>query len=311
MKKSQKAKNRKKTKKENTLVRNYKDTVFRMLFNNKEKMLELYNALYDTNYPPGTPVDINTIEAALYVSKKNDISFTIDNTYLVITEHQSTINKNMPLRNLWYIAEIYKKMVNQDDIFKKTLIKLPRPTFVVMYNGTDPLPPETRLELSDCFLGDGESLLKLSVIVYNVNEGAGCSLLTKSPTLYQYSQLVSLVRKYWNRGTIAHHERQQIYDICMEKGILVDFMKEHGKTIIDMLSREFSEAEQRKLFKESGFEEGLELGREEGRKEGEKAASERLNKLGQLLEDEGRVTDLLRSMRDPAYQQRLLDEFGL
>ena len=39
MKKSQKAKNRKKTKKENTLVRNYKDTVFRMLFNNKEKML--------------------------------------------------------------------------------------------------------------------------------------------------------------------------------------------------------------------------------------------------------------------------------
>lgn len=79
-------------------------------------MLELYNALYDTNYSPGTPVDINTIESALYLTDKNDISFTIDNTYLVITEHQSTINPNMPLRNLWYIAEIYKKMVDSNAV---------------------------------------------------------------------------------------------------------------------------------------------------------------------------------------------------
>ena len=131
-------------------VRNHKDTVFRLIFNNKEKMLELYNALYDTNYPPGTPVDINTIEEALYLADKNDISFTIDNTYLVITEHQSTINPNMPLRDLWYIAEIYKKMVDSKAVFKDTLVKLPRPTFVVMYNGREPLPPESRLELSDC-----------------------------------------------------------------------------------------------------------------------------------------------------------------
>lgn len=70
------------------------------------------DALYDTNYPPGTPVDINTIQEALYMVKKNDISFTIANTYLVISEHQSTINYNMPLRDLWYIAEIYRKMVD-------------------------------------------------------------------------------------------------------------------------------------------------------------------------------------------------------
>ena len=288
-------------------VRNHKDTVFRLIFNNKEKMLELYNALYDTNYPPGTPVDINTIEEALYLAHKNDISFTIDNTYLVITEHQSTINPNMPLRDLWYIAEIYKKMVDSKAVFKDTLVKLPRPTFVVMYNGREPLPPESRLELSDCFLGDGERLLNLSVIVYNVNEGAGCSLLTKSPTLYQYSQLISLVREYWNRGPITHHERQQIYDICMEKGILVDFMKEHGKTIIDMLSVEFTEAEIQQLFEENGFERGLKLGREEGREE----AIERVNKLNQLLISQNRMEDLQNSIADPAYQRKLFEEFGL
>ena len=292
---------------ENELNRTYKDSVFRLIFNNEEKMLELYNALFDTSYPQGTPVDVNTIEEALYMSDKNDISFTIDNTYLVITEHQSTINPNMPLRDLWYITEIYKKMVDSRAVYKEALVKLPHPTFVVMYNGTKPLPPESRLELSDCFLGDGKSLLTLSVMVYNVNKEVGGSLLTKSPTLYQYSQLVSLVREYLSSGPITHFERQEIYDACMEKGILVDFMKEHGKTIVDMLSVEFTEAELQQLFIEDGFEQGLKLGREEG----EKAALERLNKLTGLLLDLGRTADLKRGSKDPAYQQQLFEEFGL
>ena len=166
---------------------------------------------------------------------------------------------------------------------------------------------EKMLELSDCFRGDdvsdGKSLLNLSVIVYNVNEGADCSLLEKSSTLRQYSQLVSLVREYWNRGPITHRERQQIYEICMKKGILVDFMKEHGKTIIDMLSVEFTEEEKKELFIEDGFEQGREKGREEERK--------RLNRLNDLLMEAGRVEDLKKSWKDSAYQQQLLEEFGL
>ena len=289
------------------LNRKYKDSVFRLIFNNEEGMLELYNALYDTNYPPGTPIDINTIEEALYLSDKNDISFTIAHTYLIISEHQSTINPNMPLRDLWYIAEIYKKMVDSKAVFKETMVKLPRPTFVVMYNGTKPMPPESTLELSDCFLGsvhdEGKRLLNLRVIVYNVNEGAGCSLLEKSPKLYQYSQLVSLVREYSSKGPITHRERQQIYIICMERGILVDFMKEHGKTIIDMLCVELTEEEKKQLFMEDGFEQGQKAGQEKERK--------RLNKLNDLLLEADRIEDLKRATKDPAYQQQLLEEFGL
>ena len=93
----------------------------------------------------------------------------------------------------------------------------------------------------------------------------------------------------------------------MKKGILVDFMKEHGKTIIDMLSVEFTEEEKKELFIEDGFEQGRKIGLEKGREE----ERERLNKLGVLLEEAGRVDDLLRSLRDPAYQQQLLEEFGL
>ena len=123
----------------------------------------------------------------------------------------------------------------------------------------------------------------------------------------QYSQLVSLVREYWSRGPITHRERQRIYNIRMERGILVDFMKEHGKTIIDMLSVEFTEAEKKQLFIEDGFEQGRKVGQEEGREE----ERERLNRLGIMLEEAGRVNDLLRSMKEPDFQQKLLEEFGL
>ena len=89
----------------------------------------------------------------------------------------------------------------------------------------------------------------------------------------------------------------------MEKGILVDFMKEHGKTIVDMLSVEFTEAEIQQLYEENGFERGLKLGREE--------ATERVNKLNQLLIAQDRMEDLQNSIADPAYQQQLFEEFGL
>ena len=84
-------------------------------------------------------------------------------------------------------------------------------------------------------------------------------------------------------------------------------MKEHGKTIIDMLSVEFTEAEIQQLFEENGFERGLKLGREEGREE----AMERVNKLNVILRNTDRMDDLFKSMEDPTYQQQLLEEFGL
>ena len=60
-------------KKEDTLVRNYKDSVFRMLFNEKKNLIELYNALFDADYDEDTPLEFETIEEVLFKTIKNDI----------------------------------------------------------------------------------------------------------------------------------------------------------------------------------------------------------------------------------------------
>ena len=297
----------KQTDEQNILQRNYKDSVFRLVFGEPEKMIELYNAIFDTDYPPDTEIDINTIEEVFHKTQKNDISFTLAGKYVVLSEHQSTVNPNMPLRDLMYITEIWKGMFEADAVYKERLVKLPRPAFIVLYNGLAPLPPVTRLELSDCFLGEGESLLNLSVMVYNVNEGANCDLLEKSPTLAQYSQLVSLVRSYQAKGPVTHRAMQEIVEICLEKGILVELMEKHGKSIIDILHFEITQEEAIEMSREDGFEAGLSQGLNQGTAIGQ----ERVNTLNKKLLELNRFDDLKKSTADAEFQAQLFEEFGI
>ena len=75
--------------------RKYKDSVFRMLFSEKGKLIELYNAIFDTDYTEDDSVDITTIEEVIFKTMKNDISFVMDGKFVLLIEHQSSINNNM------------------------------------------------------------------------------------------------------------------------------------------------------------------------------------------------------------------------
>ena len=74
--------------------RNFKDTVFRTLFNDKKALLSLYNALNGTNHTDPEALEINTLERAIFIGVKNDISFVID-SQMTLFEHQSTFNANI------------------------------------------------------------------------------------------------------------------------------------------------------------------------------------------------------------------------
>lgn len=114
--------------------RKYKDRVFRMLFNNKQELMVLYNAINNTNYDNPEELQITTLENAIYLGMKNDVSFLIDSR-LQLYEHQSTWNPNLPYRDLLYVAETYSKLIPQDDVYRRKKISLPPPTFVIFIMG--------------------------------------------------------------------------------------------------------------------------------------------------------------------------------
>ena len=86
----------------------YKDGFIRKLFNSPEKALQLYGAIKGSEYPLDTKIEMITLENVLLSKLRNDLAFIIEGKLVVIIEHQSTVNMNMPLRALQYILLFYE-----------------------------------------------------------------------------------------------------------------------------------------------------------------------------------------------------------
>ena len=125
----------------NYVNRKYKDTLFRLLFSERKHLLSLYNAVNETNYTNEEDLEINTLENVIYLKMKNDISFLFGFS-LNLYEHQSSVNPNMPLRDLFYVADLLQKIVKDKNLYSSCLVGIPTPKFVMFYNGTDVRGPD-------------------------------------------------------------------------------------------------------------------------------------------------------------------------
>ena len=96
----------------------YKDRLFRLLFGNpemKSNIISLYNALNGTNYTDEKEIEITTLDDAIYIKMKNDVSLLID-SYLSLWEQQSSYNPNMPLRGLMYFGNLYDTYIDGQEL---------------------------------------------------------------------------------------------------------------------------------------------------------------------------------------------------
>ncbi len=244
---------------ESKVNRNYKDTVFRMLFQDRENLLSLYNAVNGTAYEDVDGLVITTLQDAVYMNYKNDVSFVFDFT-LSIYEHQSTVNQNMPLRDLIYVSKVLQGQMKDQDIYSSRQIKLPTPKFVVFYNGTDEQPEKQTLRLSDAYEKQLEEVeLELTVTVYNINYGHNQKLLEACQTLKEYAQYVAAVREYAKEMPLAEAVESAV-DSCIRQGILADFLRKNRAEAIEMSIFEYDEEKHLKSEREIWILEGKQLG---------------------------------------------------
>ena len=307
---------------ETHVQRNYKDTMFRMLFKEKENLLSLYNAVNKTSYTDVADLEITTLENAVYMNYKNDISFMFD-FELMLYEHKSTVNPNMPLRNLIYVTKVLQNITRNETLYSTMLIRLPAPRFVFFYNGTDPQPGKEILRLSDAFEKRMEQPeLELTVSVYNINPGYNAELMEACRLLKEYAQYVEQVRKFAKKALFPEAVEQAV-DYCIRNGILADFLSKNRAEAIAVSIFEYDEEKhlknERELAYKNGEDAGIEkgikrgiiLGREEGITLGREEGEERFSKLLQFLMKEGRVDDANRSISDRSYREQLYRENNL
>ena len=257
--------------------RSYKDTLFRMLFQEKEALLSLYNAVGQTDYKDASQLEIVTLENAIYMNMKNDLAFLI-NLELNLYEHQSTWNPNMPLRDLFYVAKEYEQLIRKETLYSSRLVKLPVPRFLVFCNGRMPDQAEKIvLKLSDSFeKRTGEPEL-------NINAGCNETLMNACRLLKEYSLYVARVRSYASQMDMNAAVNQAVEE-CISEGILEDFLLKSRAEVVAMSIFEYDEERERELIKkaefECGKEEGLKAGIELGKAQGIAALIQAFQDLG-------------------------------
>lgn len=240
----------------------YKDRVFRLLFKDKKRLLELYNALNDTAYTDVNDLTVNTLENAIFMKMKNDISFLIG-CDMFLYEHQSTYCPNMPLRGLLYLTDLYKKQIRDVDLSVRKRIMIPTPHYIIFYNGTERCEEEFLQRLSDSFENDKKGCLELTVRTLNINHGHNKELMDKCRPLADYSYFIAEIRK--NLETMSMEQAVTVaVDTCIKKDILRDFLLEQKAEVIAMSIYEYNEEYVKKTFHDEGYDEGRSAGLTEG-----------------------------------------------
>jgi hypothetical protein len=279
--------------------RQYKDSVFSFLFNDPDALRELYGAIEGIELPPDLPITINTLEGVLYKTLLNDISFEIDKKLVILIEHQSTVNPNMAIRLLMYIARVYEKLSAGRNLYGRKKLFIPRPEFIVLFNGTEPYPDEATLKLSDAFedavsLGIGRDRLpdlELTVKVYNINCGHNDRIIRRCERLEGYSALIAKVREFEAElaegrkpQELRDEEKEEAMMLavrwCIANNKLRPFLETHGSEVVNMLMSEWK------------LEDALVVEREEGREEGREEIARNALREGASVEFVQKITGL-------------------
>lgn len=243
--------------------RRYKDSVFVDFFSEdrtaKANFLALYNALHGTDYQSTAILKNIRLKQVLYMSFANDVSYLVDNKIIVLAEHQSTINPNMPIRCLEYIARLYEQFYKSKEKYSRKQVAIPTPEFYVFYNGKEPYRGDSLLKLSDSFTQThDEYALELSVKVVNINYDKTNEILKLCKPLKQYSLFVDAVRR--NIAVDKEHGFEKAIKECIQNDILREYLQRKSKEVLNMLIGEYDYDTDIAVQREESFD----MGRLEG-----------------------------------------------
>ena len=254
--------------------RTYRSTVFIMLFEEKENLLELYNAMSGKHYTDPELLEVNTLENAIYMSIKNDVSFLMDGR-LSLYEHQSTYSPNLPLRFLFYISNLYSGMTRNENLYGTRAVQIPTPEFIIFYNGEEERPERETLRLSDLYTFRGEDgrteesdyRLELKAELLNICGDNNKALKDACRTLREYAIFTDKMRTYAKTMDIEAAAERTIEE-CIRENVLREFLEKHRSEVVKVSIFEYDQEKHLRQEREQAWEEGREAGIAEGKAAG-------------------------------------------
>ena len=239
-----------------------RDTVFCKYMSTRDHLLALLNAIKGTSYTDPSDITINTLSGSFYSNIKNDISFMLDTLIMMLIEHQTTINPNMPIRMLEYVAELFRRYMEPEKrkVYGSELIKLPAPEFYVFYDGDDTSFEHQTLRLSDAFMAPSDKL-ELIVNVYNLADGMNEDLKERCRPLNEYSIFSNHYKQLRKQRLPIDEAVSATIRYCIENNVMKDYLRHNESEVIDMFGFEWDEKEERQALIECSEARGKTLGK--------------------------------------------------
>ena len=230
-----------------------RDTVFCRFIGTESNLLEIFNAIRKTGYTDASKVMITTLAGSFYSNLKNDISFMLDALIMMLIEHQTTLNPNMPVRLLGYVDELFKRYIEPEKrkIYSTELIKLPAPEFYVFYDGEDTSFEHKELRLSDAFKTPSDKL-ELVVHVYNLATGKNEDLKKICKPLREYSIFSNHYKLLRKQGLTVDEAVRDTVRYCIDNDVMKNYLLHNESEVIDMFGFEWNEKEEREALLEAG-----------------------------------------------------------
>lgn len=279
--------------------RQVKSSAFTVFFSDPKNAADLYSALDDTETVTPEDIAFTTLSGVLFMARKNDLAFTVKNRVLVISEHQATINSNMPLRDAIYYGRTMEKLIEPKALYRTDQLAIPTPQFFVFYNGDADFPAEKILKLSDAYIEkDSAPMLELYVRVININLPVNHPILERCRPLYEYSWFIQKIKDYIMQGLNRDEAIIQTMEDCAAEGIMVEFIREHGTEAVNMLFTQFNMDDALEVRFEEGISKGerLKLISQVRKKFQKGLSSEQIAEL--LEEDSGTVQKIYTELQD-------------
>lgn len=241
-----------------TTDRQSKNNVFVDMFSDMANVYRLYRELHpeDTDVTV-EDITVETLGAVIVNTLYNDLSFLVKDKLITLVEAQSTWCPNIPLRMMFYLAETYRRYLDEtvQSVHSHAKVRLPRPELHVIYTGTAHVPEE--ISFNDTYF-DGQSPVDVRVKVFHSVDASLCGQYVG------FCRVFDEQRAHFKDGIECAKETIRI---CKERGYLTEYLSKRETEVINMMSIIFDEDYQREQYDKSRFMEGKIEGKIEGKAE--------------------------------------------
>ena len=220
--------------------RKTKDTVFTDLFSFPRYQQELYRALHPEDKRKTINIFDVSLRNVIAIHSYNDLGMTVNGKLMILVEAQSTWSKNIVIRLLMYLMESYNNYFTriQANLYGSSKIAVPMPELYVIYTGQRNQGRPAYLSFRETFFPKKKCALDVKIkVLYGNKKQATGNIIEQ---YVAFSQIWDDQIKQYGKTEEAVRETIRI---CLERGILVDYLTERKVEIMDIMTSLFDQDE--------------------------------------------------------------------